>query len=78
MHDLKPCPFCGSKSIILWEVKPDEATAFQGESLWCVFCESCEAEGPHKTTATVAASGWNCRLAGDIASVLQENTSKIL
>lgn len=58
--NLLPCPFCGNKDVVLWEAKFPEET----DSLWCVFCESCEAEGPHKTTAEVAASGWNVRDGG--------------
>lgn len=61
--DLAPCPFCGSRQVILWEAEIERPGGRSVEILWCVFCETCEAEGPHKTTAEVAASGWNARLA---------------
>lgn len=53
--DALPCPFCASERIIAWK---SEAAR---EPCWVVFCEVCEAEGPHLTTEGDAVNAWNCR-----------------
>jgi len=54
-EDLKPCPFCGSKDDML--INDEDYEVF-------VFCWSCEARGPNKSTKTDAIKAWN-RRAGD-------------
>lgn len=53
---LRPCPFCGSKKVTLWKDEVD------GETVWCVFCEDCEAEGPHAKGAKTAVKRWESRV----------------
>jgi Lar family restriction alleviation protein len=56
-HDsrLHPCPFCGEKRVVNW-LSHDAAP-----NVWCVFCESCNAEGPHANDEDVSVSLWNRR-----------------
>lgn len=49
--NLKPCPFCGHKSIGLYS---------RGR-YWYVSCNGCEAEPFYETESTVAVSKWNMR-----------------
>lgn len=54
-QELLPCPFCASAIVMLWNSERS------GEPCWCVFCESCEAEGPHSTDSVAAVEQWNRR-----------------
>lgn len=55
-ENLLPCPFCNSRKVIAWESRP-----LVHQILWCVFCETCEGEGPHAETKQEAIAGWNKR-----------------
>lgn len=50
MDELKPCPFCGSKSILV--TKP---------TTWQAWCTSCKAIGPWKIEKRDAIEAWNKR-----------------
>ena len=52
---LLPCPFCGGKKVTLWKSRP------KGKIVWCVFCDGCEAEGPHSSESSEAVRLWNYR-----------------
>jgi Lar family restriction alleviation protein len=66
MTDLKPCPFCGSSNVENWASRPRDAA----QDVWCVFCHSCNCEGPEAKTEAEAAASWNSRLAGSVATLL--------
>jgi hypothetical protein len=58
---LLPCLFCGSDKVTPWQSEKD------GVPCWCVFCEGCEAEGPHTdASAEVATALWNKRVASKV------------
>lgn len=52
MFDLKPCPFCGSKHVVI---------VFGNGDDHLVECESCAACGPTEDTRQEAAEAWNRR-----------------
>lgn len=73
MIELASCPFCGSDNVTLWNSERE------GEPCWCVFCEACEAEGPHSVAEDSATRQWNERhglpyLHGDV-SLLPQRTA---
>lgn len=66
---LLPCPFCGGHKIIAW--KSDDV--IDDNPVWCVFCQDCEAEGPHDLSRTAVASKWNYRTP---SSEVKQNTDE--
>jgi Lar family restriction alleviation protein len=52
---LIPCPFCGSTRIVNW-LSHDVV-----KNMWCVFCETCNSEGPHSENEEEAIILWNKR-----------------
>lgn len=57
MTKLKPCPFCGSKEITLYET-----TRFDFSRVgYCVTCEMCYAEGGKAKSRAGARQLWNKR-----------------
>lgn len=58
-ENILPCPFCQSKLVLAWlshDAKPN---------VWCVFCENCNAEGPHFDDSKKGAiDAWNRAWAG--------------
>lgn len=51
--DLRPCPFCDCTKVLNW-LSHDASP-----NVWCVFCEACEAEGPHAKTSDESLRLWN-------------------
>ena len=49
--ELKPCPFCGSKKIVVKN----------GKYAWWVKCDDCGTEGAIKLKKAVAIEAWNRR-----------------
>lgn len=60
MSELKPCPFCGSKHLLVTHLRRDVNS---------VVCIDCGGEGPEKLGRDDAISSWN-RRAGDEAENL--------
>ena len=58
MTKLKPCPFCGDKSII-----QHQGNRFDGY-IWWSQCRGCEIEGPRGFTKRKAIKDWNRRADG--------------
>ncbi len=52
---LAPCPFCDGTELLNW-LSHDAAP-----NVWCVFCQSCDAEGPHSLIEKEAIALWNKR-----------------
>lgn len=53
--DSVDCPFCGSPDVLAW-LSHDAAP-----SVWAVLCQTCEAEGPHRSSKEKAIQAWNIR-----------------
>lgn len=51
MHDILPCPFCGSS----------ELHEESGVDMFRVGCDDCFAEGPHGVDEQEAITAWNDR-----------------
>jgi len=47
----KPCPFCGSMRITVWETP----------NIWTLECDKCHASGPEAKDEESALSAWNKR-----------------
>ena len=52
-EDLKPCPFCGSGTVIV------KKTMLDAEGRYYVFCKTCEARGSSAYCSDVAQDRWN-------------------
>lgn len=52
MEELKPCPFCGSKSVTVCELYPSSYAR----------CLACGAEGSLRSSYDEAAAAWNRRV----------------
>lgn len=50
MNELKPCPFCGDKDVVV--TKP---------AMWQGWCRNCTSIGAPRTTAEEAIEAWNRR-----------------
>ena len=53
MDELKPCPFCGSKSRVVCRL-------YDNDRSW-VHCGDCFALGPPRDTQVAAIAAWNRR-----------------
>ena len=51
MNEIKPCPFCGSNSLIIES----------NNSYFRINCGKCECHGPKEDTYEKAISAWNRR-----------------
>lgn len=60
---LKPCPFCGSRSIKLYQkIQESESEIDKFEyGNYYIRCTKCKARGPLNCTEEKAASVWNMR-----------------
>ena len=58
MNELKPCPFCGSEKINIWNCND------KSDSAWCQ-CESCLASTSVEETEEEAIEAWNRRVTDD-------------
>lgn len=56
-EELKPCPFCGGKNIIVG----GNECAFDGSMGYIVECVECEASTGWCKTEFDATEAWNCR-----------------
>lgn len=65
IEQLNPCPFCGATeangnvTAFRSELPTASANGPVGLMVWTVFCERCEAEGPHQVELCSAIEGWN-------------------
>lgn len=57
-EQLKPCPFCGSNDIIIWDNPPEEQHPMQH---WAVKCRICSAAIDGYRTRDIAIQTWNDR-----------------
>ncbi len=53
---LSPCPFCGSV-----DVTTNGFDASPEPTIFCVYCDNCEASGPEHPTPGMAILSWNKR-----------------
>lgn len=51
MEELKPCPFCGSSNVVLYEMNPNSYAR----------CRGCGAEGSLRSSHDEAAAAWDSR-----------------
>ncbi|ENK7136053.1 Lar family restriction alleviation protein [Enterobacter roggenkampii] len=58
MSELKPCPFCGQKNLLI---------SHQNRNICSVVCFDCGGEGPEELSRKEAITSWN-RRAGDEAN----------
>jgi Lar family restriction alleviation protein len=58
MTDLKPCPFCGNKTL---EINHIVITLRRRINWFHVYCFQCRAHGPDDPSERVAAEQWNTR-----------------
>ena len=65
-RELKSCPFCGGRDIIV----PAQRATFAR-------CLTCEAEGPYAKTQTDGAATWNRRFASDDRDSVIEECAKV-
>jgi len=56
-----PCPFCASDDTLVWASHLTGPYVGAAPRIWCVFCNVCEAEGPHHDSREGAISSWNTR-----------------
>lgn len=54
--ELKTCPFCGKKAVLLTVYSADGKRAY-----WAVKCESCKVQTHYEDTKLKAAENWNKR-----------------
>lgn len=55
---LKPCPFCGSTDVKLFQFTQGDYE----EELYCVECVGCEADTGYKYSEDEAVAAWNSRV----------------
>lgn len=63
--ELKPCPFCGSRSISMTK-------AVGGFQLWCYGCDACHAMSAYEGSETAALHAWNRRPTPEQSSEARE------
>lgn len=57
MYDLKPCPFCGSRNVAVYEMEyGNYLNVFK-----YVLCRTCECRSPYRRNAGAAIEAWNRR-----------------